>query len=149
MKTIACINTQFPNVGDAVSYLSGESLRDYDIAIFDPSLPVFERIYFGGGGSCLTIEDTQRARTALKHWAEEIDGALKAGKTLFFLLNEFEEFLGTAGYETTTKNQRNYNTFKLNNYQVLPFQVSIKNTKGKRFLLPIVLTESFLTRLTK
>ncbi len=39
MKSIAVVNTSLPTVGDSIEYLSGESLRDYDIALFDPDLP--------------------------------------------------------------------------------------------------------------
>jgi len=131
MKSIAAINTQFPTVNDNIDYLSGESLRDYDIAIFDPKFPHLERIDFSGGGSCLTIEATRSLKTAMAHWAGEIRSALQAGKTVFFLLNEVEDDFGTTGYESKTKNQRSYKTFGLNNYQVLPLSILVKNTKGR------------------
>lgn len=95
MKSIVAINTELPTVDHKIEYLSGESLRDYDIALFDPKLPYSERIQFSGGGSCLTIEATRLVKTALAHWAGEIRGALQAGKTVFVLLNELREDLGT------------------------------------------------------
>lgn len=132
MKSIVTINTEFPSVDGHIDYLSGESLRDYDVAIFDPKLPYFERVNFNGGGSCLTIEATRSLTKAITHWSGEIRNALQAGKTVFFLLNEFEEDLGATGYESKARNQMSYNTVRLNNYQALPFSISVKNTKGRR-----------------
>lgn len=132
MKSIVAINTEFPTLDDHIDYFGGESLRDFDIAIFDPKFPYSERIHFSGGGSCLTIEATQRVKTAMTHWAGEIRSALQAGKTVFFLLNEVEEDSGASGYETKARNQRTYNTFRINNYEALPFAILVKNTKGRR-----------------
>lgn len=134
MKSIVAINTEFPTIEDQVHYFSGESLRDYDIAVFDPSFPSSHRIEFSGGGSCLTIESTQRVKSAISHWAAEIQGALTAGKTVFVLLSEIQEDSGTSGYTTPTKNQRSYATFKINNYESIPFKLNIKNTKGRKIL---------------
>jgi hypothetical protein len=134
MKAIVSINTVLPTVPNVAKYLSGESLRDYDIAIFAPGFPYLDRINFSGGGSCLTIESTRTIVAAMKHWAGEIDGALKAGKTVFVLLDEHDEDSGASGYETKAKN-RTYNTFNLNNYQALPAPIKVRNTKGKQLTL--------------
>lgn len=132
MKSIVAINTDLPSVEDYIDYMSGESLRDYDIAIFDPEIPWLERIDFTGGGSCVGIEPTQKLYAAMSHWKGEIDSALKAGKTVFFILNEMKEDAGAVGYETKARNTRNYNTRTFNNYGVLPTPIGAKNTKGRR-----------------
>jgi len=129
-KTIATVNTILPSGGVAIEYTSGDSLRDYDIILFDPGFPYGGRIDFSGGGSCMSIETTQRIQSAMKHWLTELDSALKAGKTLFIILNEREEDLGTNG-SSMDKKQRMYRTFSINNYEVLSAKVSLRNTKGK------------------
>lgn len=132
MKSIVAVNVDIPTVEDHVDYMSGDSLRDYDITVFDPEFPWLERISFSGGGSCLAIEPTNKLLAAIIHWKGEIDSALKAGKTVFYILNDMREDSGAVGYETKTRNARSYNTTSLNNYSVLPFQASPKNTKGRR-----------------
>ena len=131
MKTIVTVNTQLPGVENTLDYSSGESLVDYDIVVFDPEFPFRARIEFSGGGSCLSIESTQSLKKAMTHWSGEIQHALKAGKTIFFMLNESVQDQGTTGYSSGVKNTRTYNTFAMSNYEVLPFQINIRNTKGK------------------
>jgi len=131
MKSIVCINNQIPTVAEQLSYDSGGSLRDYDIIIFDPVLPYYERINFSGGGSCLTIESSERFSRSSSHWHREISGAIAAGKTVFVILNKIEEDQATTGYTTPTKGSRNYNTFKVNNYSAIPYDLRIRNSNGR------------------
>jgi hypothetical protein len=130
MKSIVSINTVIPTV-DHIKYLSGESLRDYDIAIFDPGFPYLERIDFSGGGSCISIEGTSRLTKAIAHWFKELQSALQAGKTVFVLLNDYKEDQAATGSAMTTRSQRTYNTGLVNNYSSIPIKFSITNTKGK------------------
>lgn len=132
MKSIMTINASLPTVDDQFDYFSGASLRDYDIALFDPTLPYLTRIEFSGGGSCIDIESTKRLTSTMKHWATEIGGALSAGKTIFVPLAQYEKDSGAIGYEVGTRNRRTYNTNSLHNYQVLPFRLSVKNTNGRQ-----------------
>ncbi len=130
MKSIVSINTAIPTV-DHIKYLSGESLRDYDIAIFDPRFPYLERIDFSGGGSCISIEGTSRLKKAIAHWFKELQSALHAGKTVFVLLNEYKDDQAATGSVMTTRSQRTYNTELINNYSSIPIKLNITNTKGK------------------
>ncbi len=136
-KSIATVNTLLPSVGEEIAYTSGASLRDHDIVLFDPGFPYGDRVHFTGGGSCMSIETTQRIQSAMNHWTIEMNGALKAGKTVFVILNEKEEDLAANG-SSMDKKQRNYSTFRINNYDVLPVKVGVRNTKGKL----IVVTDS-------
>ncbi|MCR5859296.1 hypothetical protein [Mesorhizobium sp. J428] len=132
MKSIVTINASLPTVEDRFEHFSGASLRDYDIALFDPTLPYLTRIEFSGGGSCIDIESTKRLASAMKHWATEISVALSAGKTIFVPLAEYEEDSGATGYELGTRNRRTYKTYALHNYQAVPFPLSVKNAKGRQ-----------------
>ncbi|TKC07994.1 hypothetical protein FA048_12580 [Pedobacter polaris] len=130
MKNIVAVNFSFPSI-DQISYQSGQSLLDYDIVLFDPEFPKMPRIDFTGGGSCITIEGAERLKTAIAHWGGEIKDALKAGKTIFFLLNDYEIDSGAAGYSIGTRGVKNYTTSQITNYDVLPTSISIRNAKGK------------------
>jgi hypothetical protein len=132
-KSIVTINTALPTVGDEVAYLSGASLRDYDIAVFDTSLPheALERVDFSGGGSCIAIESTRLLSAAFKHWNSEIRGALRSGKTVFVLVAEKDDDSGAVSVTTGVRNARNYQTQSLHNYLALPLTLSVRNTKGR------------------
>lgn len=130
MKSIVSVNSHFPTIENKLSYFSGESLRDYDIAVIDPELPSLQRIFFTGGGSCIDIDSSAELKTAMSHWAEEIRSALHAGKTVFFLLGEIEKDQIATGSQLQGKS-RNYSTEALTNYQILPIRLPIKNSKGR------------------
>jgi vacuolar-type H+-ATPase subunit D/Vma8 len=132
MKTIVSVNTSLPTIDNCIDYLSGESLLDYDIVLFNPGFPLQERKHFTGGGSCISLESTKELKAAISHWNGEISEALKAGKTIFFILNQYLTDDGTTGYTTGARGIRNWSTFSINNYEVLPVKVSVRNAKGKQ-----------------
>lgn len=133
MKSIAAINMDFPAAERALGYFSGESLQDFDIAIFDPKLPYLDRIQFDAGGSCLSIEAMRAAQNAIDHWHTEIVGALSAGKTVFVLLNESVDDQGAIS-STYQKSQRNYATSTLRHYSSIPTPLLVKNAKGTKIV---------------
>lgn len=147
MKSIVAVNTQLPTIDSYLSYKSGGSLRDHDIAIFDPAFPNLSRVNFSGGGSCIDIEDSKSLRSAMSHWSEEIRGALQAGKTVFFLLNEFEKDSAATGYTSKGRNQMTYSAQEIDNYQVLPFRLTAKNAKGRRIVTVDKTYQPFLSSL--
>lgn len=132
MKAIVTVNAALPTVDDFIEYSSGESLSDYDIVLFDPRLPYMERINFSGGGSCISIDGARRLQSAMNHWTKELRATIQAGKTIFFLLNDYETDSAASGSETKTRNSRMYNTYSINNYSVLPTPVKLRNAKGKK-----------------
>ena len=134
MKSIVTVNTVLPTVENSIEYCSGESLRDYDIVLFDPQLPYEGRIDFSGGGSCISIEGTQRIQSAMRHWNGELHGAIKAGKTVFVILNKYHTDMAANG-SSLNKSQRTYNTFQINNYEALPIKINVSNTKGRQIIV--------------
>lgn len=130
MQSIAVVNTEFPSIESSILYDSGESLLDYDIIVFDPEFPYERRIEFTGGGSCIDIEGATSLQASIKHWSGELLTALKAGKTIFFLLNDYKVD-SAAQSSTVSKGVRNYSTSNINNYQVLPVRINVRNAKGK------------------
>ncbi len=130
MKSIVSVNSPFPTIENYLSYFSGESLRDYDIAVIDPRLPNLHRVFFTGGGSCIDIDSTADLKAAMSHWSEEIRSALHGGKTVFFLLGEVEKDHAATGSQLQGKS-RNYSTQEVSSYQILPITLPIKNSKGR------------------
>jgi hypothetical protein len=135
MKLIVSVNHEIPTVDNEIEYLSSESLRDYDIVIFDPEFPHLSRIEFTGGGSCLAIEATEAVTKAVAHWKAELRGALQSGKTAFILLNEFERDLGATGNSMKSRNQRTYDTTYIENYSAVPARIAIRNAKGRKIIV--------------
>lgn len=132
MKSIVTVNSVIPTVENHLGYFSGESLRDYDIAVFCPTWPYLSRIDFTGGGSCLSVESTVLLSKAMLHWNREIWAALKSGKTIFVILDEFVEDSGATG-STVAKSQRTYSTYAVNNYTAVPGPITLTNAKGWKF----------------
>ena len=134
MKSIVCVNYEIPTLDSQIRYLSNESLRDYDIAIFDPQFPHLSRVEFSAGGSCLAIEATKALNKAVAHWSTELRGALQSGKTVFILLNEFEQELAAIG-SSMTRNQRTYETMHIDNYSAIPVKIATRNAKGRKVIV--------------
>jgi len=131
MKTIVTVNTELPTIKHFIKYDSEDSLQDYDIIIFNPGLPYFNRVDFTAGGSCIDIESSKRLVKLTKHWSRELLDVLKEGKTVFFILDEFEEDSIALDSTSPRKNQHTYNTSNINSYQVLPREIRVRNTRGK------------------
>ena len=91
VKSVVCVNTKIPTGQDSLSYDSDGSLRDYDIIMFDPTLPHQGRIEFTGGGSCISIEGNAQLRRSMSHWSRELSDGLAAGKTVFILLSPYKD----------------------------------------------------------
>lgn len=134
MKSIVTVNSVVPTIEDRLSYFSGGSLRDYDIAVFCPTWPSLHRINLSGGGSCLSIDSTDRVVKAMIHWSSEILTALESGKTIFVILDDFSVALGAIS-STATNNKRTYNTYNINNYAALPVTIKLTNTNGRKFIV--------------
>ena len=132
MKSIAWINIELPTSSDEISYHSDSSLLDYDIIMFKPGLPYYERIEFSGGGSCMSIESTKLILTAQLHWTRELKGALEAGKTIFVVLDGYEESQAATGATLKNKSHRTFQTTLVNSYGPIPVKLSVRNARGRR-----------------
>ena len=131
MKSLVCVNTQIPTVEDELDYSSDGSLRDYDIVVFDPTLPLYSRVEFSAGGSCISIEGATQFAKASSHWFGELSDALAAGKTIFVILSPFRTDQAATGSTMTSKSTRNYNTTSINNYSVIPANLKVRNARGR------------------
>tara|TARA_R110002096_G_scaffold433083_1_gene651141 strand:+ start:191 stop:1549 length:1359 start_codon:yes stop_codon:yes gene_type:complete len=132
MKKIAAINAKLPADIDEVKFFSSTSLLDYDIIVVNPAFPYMNRIDFSGGGSCISIESGQSLVKAIRHWRQELDDALTAGKTIFVLLNSQKQDSYATGYTTPRKGSTNYSTSSIDNYSMLPFSLTVRNATGSQ-----------------
>lgn len=132
MKTIATINTAFPSVDDYLSYHSGASLLDFDLAVIDPAFPHLSTVSFTNGGHCISIDSAKSASTSLQHWRKEILSAIKRGSTIFVILSKSETENFAHSTTSARRNELTYNTSPVNNYSILPGSLSLRNAKGRR-----------------
>ncbi|WP_193369323.1 hypothetical protein [Pelagibius marinus] len=133
MKIISTVNFELPSIDNYIEYLSDSSLRDYDIAVFNPEFPYLSRIDFSGGGSCVSIEGGSLLAKAMAHWRNEIRDALQSGKTVFVLMSSSESDSIAVSSTTLRKGYRDYSTQEVNNYDALPIRLDLRNAKGRRF----------------
>ncbi|WP_145984568.1 hypothetical protein [Methylobacterium aquaticum] len=135
MKTIACVNVDLPTIDEIIDYGDDTSLRDYDIIIFEPVIPEYERIEFSGGGSCIGVDGTRDFLRTTSHWARELQDALLAGKTVFVVLSPYEEDRAATGSQMKPQKQRIYTAEKINNYATIPVKVNLRNSRGKKVIV--------------
>jgi hypothetical protein len=136
-RNIVSVGFEIP--GDKAKYTSlssSLSLLDYDIAVFNPDI---EEFYEYGeqylGKACLSDSSSFQLKEALEHWRREILEAVKAGKTVFLLLNELEEVYVATGEKTYSGTGRNRQTTRhvtlQTNYALVPGTIEIVNAKGE------------------
>lgn len=132
MKTIAGVNIGIPGIKSYVFYDSGRSLSDFDIVVFNPQLPYYNRQEYTDGSSSIDRVSGAKATKSINHWNSEITNALKEGKTVFFLLSERIEDTFVTGIASSTSKSRTYSSSSLSNYGVVPFPISIINSEGTK-----------------
>jgi len=132
MKSIVCVNATIPTVDDYIDYCSHDSIRDYDIAVFNPVFPYFSRTDFTDGDSCISISETPRLTKAISHWSSELLDALKSGKTVFVILDKYHEDKAATSSTMPARNRVTYNTSMVNNYAAIPTRPTVKNVSGRK-----------------
>jgi len=117
------------------SIYSQVSLLDYDISVFNPdirSLYRYHEEYLGK--PCLNDTDSFKLQEQLAHWKREILGAIRAGKTVFLLLNKLQEVYVATGQKTYSGTGRNRQTTRhvtnVSNYSLIPGGINVVNSKG-------------------
>ncbi len=129
MKSMVAVNIEIPGIAHC-PYDEGRSLQDYDIVIFNPELPYYERFSFSDGSSSISRPYGKVATSSIKHWNSEITNALREGRTVFFLLARHEVDSYVTGLESATGKVSRYSTEPLDNYVVLPLSLSFTNGHG-------------------
>ena len=140
-KSIITIGLQIPGATTKAILLNSKlSLLDYDIAVFNPCVGEFYGYceeYLGK--PCLNDSNSFQLKEYLNYWCREILQAVQAGKTVFLLLNELEEFYVATGQKTylgTGKNTRTERHVDIQtNYAIVPGGIAVANTKGQSMRL--------------
>lgn len=136
-ESIAVIGTSLPHDDvECVPLHSQNSLLDYDISVFNPDISSFYGYptdYHLGKPS---LDDTNsfKLKERLSHWRQEILGAVRAGKTIFLLLNELQEVYVATGEKSFSGTGRNRQVIRhvtaISNYELIPGGIDIVNSKG-------------------
>lgn len=136
-KKIIKIGIDIP--GDESKYTSLKSklsLLDYDIAIVNPAIYEFYDYSYDDclGKRCLSDTNSFRLKEHIEHWRREILEAIKAGNTVFLLLNEFDEVYVATGEQSYSGTGRNRQTTRhvapFHNYQIIPGGIDVVNSNG-------------------
>ena len=141
-RNILSVGIEIP--GDQAEYTrldSKVSPVDYDVSIIDPAISNFglypDRDY--KGKRCLSESNSFRLKEQMEHWRREILEAVKAGKTVFLLLNDMTEVYVATGdnsYSGTGPNRHATTDVVLyNNYKIIPEDIDIVALRGKSMKL--------------
>ncbi len=131
-KKIFTINYEIPgHSGLNLDYHSKKSLMDADIVLFDPETPYYERssVNFGQylGKTCYGEQGSFTLKEDSNHWKKELKNALNAGKNIFLLLNNKDEFFLDTGERSHTGTGKNrsttINVAPGHNYEFLPIDI--------------------------
>jgi len=136
-KNIIKIGINIP--GDESKYTSLMSklcLLDYDIAVVNPSITEFYDYRYDDylGKRCFSDTGSFRLKEHIEHWRREILEAIKAGKTVFLLLNELQEVYVATGERSYSGTGRNRQTTRhvapFDNYKIIPGGIEVVNSSG-------------------
>ena len=112
------------------------SLLDYDITIFNPDISSFHAFTSESYKGKPALNDTNsfKLQEQMAHWRREILGAVRAGKTVFLLLDELSEVYIDTGQKQYSGTGRNRQTTRLvtdiSNYSLIPGGIDVINSKG-------------------
>lgn len=126
IKKIISVGFQFPSEEiESISFFSDQSLLDYDIIIFEPTLgdDHYSHEKFNGKPR-LTETGSFQVNQASVHWKSEIKTAFEEGKTIFIFLSQPEEvfiYTEVKNYSGTGRNrQSTTEVYLFNSYSSLP-----------------------------
>ena len=138
-KKISTIGYEIPGFSNlGLGFSSKSSLMDSDILLVAPDLPYYENGYYLGK-VCYGESGSFKLKEDLAHWKKELVNSLNAGKTVFFMLSEKNDFFVDTGSRSYSGSGRNRNTTievtPYSNYELLPAGIgSIHSANGKEIL---------------
>lgn len=136
MKNLISIGYQIPGHSEIFKHFSDPvSLLDYDIVIIAPIMN-YEYYEYHDGKPRYSDSSSFQVKEDSQHWSREIQYSLNAGKTVFLILSEKEDFFVYSGrkeFTETGRNARHVNYVEhFDNYQFLSFaSVRVQSTNGK------------------
>nr|VFK24494.1 MAG: hypothetical protein BECKLFY1418C_GA0070996_11805 [Candidatus Kentron sp. LFY] len=141
-RTVASVGYDIPDVDvEDISIESKASLLDYDVVIFDPSIYDFYGYSYKDyrGKPCLDDHNSFSLKENMEHWKREILDSIKAGKNVFFMLNNEQEVYVATGKKSYSGTGRNRKTTRhvtsTSNYRMLPGEIKATNVVGSNMVL--------------
>ncbi len=141
-KNIIVIGTGLPHDELEFESLHSQiSLLDYDISVFNPDISSFYGYSLDHYLGKPSLNDTNsfKLQEQLAHWRREILGAVRAGKTVFLLLNELQEVYVATGEKSFSGTGRNRQVTRhvtsYSNYALIPGGINVVNSKGTSMTL--------------
>ena len=143
-KKISTIGYEIPGFSNlGLGFSSKSSLMDSDILLVAPELPYYERSSLGGGyyqgKVCYGESDSFKLKEDLVYWKKESINSLNAGKTVFLMLSEKNDFFVDTGDRSYSRSGRyrdtTINVAPSSNYELLPVRIgNIHSANGKEIL---------------
>jgi hypothetical protein len=141
-KKIITVGVAVPSEDEFfTSIASNLSLLDYDIAIINPNISGLYGYSYEDyqGKPCLSNSNSFKLKEYVDHWRREITEAVKAGKTVFLLLNKIQEVFVATGEESYSGTGHNRQTTRhvdlYSNYRIVPGGISVTNSNGSSMKL--------------
>ncbi len=120
---------------------SETSLLDWDIILIQPDISHYiyrAREYFQDKPS-LSDHDSFKLKSQTEHWKREIKLAIDHGKIVIFFLDKLQELFIETGEKQYSGTGKNRQTTRIvasySNYNVLPVNLKLINSKGKEIKL--------------
>ncbi len=97
------------NFIEEISYRNHSSLLDADILLISPSLSAYDYTCheFFEGKPSLDSDASGRFKDDLNYWKREVDNAIKAGITIFFIGNKPNDFFYKTGERDLSQRGKN------------------------------------------
>lgn len=130
--SIGSVGLDIPGEPEYIEYKSGQSFNDYDVIIFNPELPYYDREHYSTGRTSLSATGSTEAIADMRHWSKEIANAVSDGKTVFIILSEKDVDLRQTGSADFKGKTTIHHTANFDNYEAMPFTVDVENSKGKK-----------------
>lgn len=138
------VGIDIPGTGaevETTSLRSKASLLDYDIAVINPAIDNFYGYSYEEylGKPCLDDSNSFSLKEHIEHWRREILEAVRAGKNVFFMLNQEQIVYVATGEKTFSGTGRNRQATRhvtsVSNYQLVPGGITVTNSNGSSMVL--------------
>lgn len=118
-----------------VDFYDGASLMDADILLISPDslTPRGDWVSFTtSDGGCYNVSASQTYKQKISRLRKEVEDFLNAGKNVFVLLTNKEEYQLASSVSSERKGQNTFHTEMYNNYAFLPINIgSLTSASGK------------------
>lgn len=135
-KAIFTIGYTIPTFDEnLIDFYDGKSLMDADILLISPDslMPRGDWVRFTTiDGGCYNVSASQTYKQKVSRLRKEVEDYLNAGKNVFVLLTNKEEYRLASSVSSERKGQNTFHTEMHNNYAFLPINIgALTSASGK------------------